>query len=85
MSRGNFNIPYPINEPVLTYAPGTAEREEVQAKYRQMFHQSPIDVPMYIGSEEVRTEDKRAWRRPTIISTSSGILIMEMKPCEAGH
>lgn len=64
MSRGNFNIPYPINEPVLSYAPGTPEREAVQATYREMFHQDPIDVPMYIGGEEVRTEDKRRMAPP---------------------
>lgn len=64
MSRGNFNIPYPVNEPVLSYAPGTPEREEVQAKYREMFQQDPIDVPMYIGGEEVRTDDKRRMSPP---------------------
>jgi len=64
MSRGNFNIPYPINEPVLSYAPGTPEREEVLAKYREMYRQNAIDVPMYIGGNEVRTEDKRPMSPP---------------------
>ena len=64
MSRGNFNIPYPVNEPVLSYAPGTPEREEVLRVYHEMYGQSPIDVPMYIGSEEVRTEDKRPMSPP---------------------
>ena len=64
MSRGNFNIPYPVNEPVLTYAPGTEERERVLRTYREMFQQAPIDVPMYIGGEEVRTEDKRRMSPP---------------------
>jgi 1-pyrroline-5-carboxylate dehydrogenase len=64
MSRGNFNIPYPINEPVLSYAPGTPEREEVLAKYLEMYHQNAIDVPMYIGDNEVRTEDKRPMSPP---------------------
>ena len=64
MSRGNFNIPYPVNEPVLTYAPGTAEREEVLRVYRQMYSQSPIDVPMYIGGDTVRTENKRPMAPP---------------------
>ena len=64
MSRGNFNIPYPINEPVLSYAPGTPEREEVLSKYREMYHQNAIDVPMYIGGNEVRTEDKRPMSPP---------------------
>ena len=64
MSRGNFNIPYPVNEPVLTYAPGTPEREEALRVYRDMYGQSPIDVPMYIGRESVRTEDKRPMSPP---------------------
>jgi len=64
MSTGNFNIPYPINEPVLSYAPGTPEREEVLGKYREMYHQNAIDVPMYIGGHEVRTEHKRPMSPP---------------------
>jgi len=64
MSTGNFNIPYPINEPVLSYAPGTPEREEVLAKYREMYAQNAIDVPMYIGGNEVRTNDKRPMSPP---------------------
>ena len=64
MSRGNFSIPYPINEPVLSYAPGTSEREDVLRVYREMYSQSPIDVPMYIGHESVRTEDKRPMSPP---------------------
>ena len=64
MSRGNFNIPYPINEPVLAYAPGSPERAEVLGMYREMYSQDPIDVPMYIGHKEVRTEDKRKMAPP---------------------
>ena len=30
MPKGNYYIPAPTNEPVLTYAPGTAEREELK-------------------------------------------------------
>jgi 1-pyrroline-5-carboxylate dehydrogenase len=64
MSRGNFNIPYPVNEPVLSYAPGTAEREEVLRVYREMYNQAPIDVPMYIGKDTVQTDDKRVMSPP---------------------
>ena len=59
MAHGTFQVPYPVNEPVLSYAPGSLEREELQAMYNKMYNQDPIDVPMYIGSEEVRTSDKR--------------------------
>ena len=64
MSKGNFNIPYPINEPILSYAPGSSERDEVAHMYREMFSQEAIDVPMYIGGEEVRTGDKRPMSPP---------------------
>ena len=79
MSRGNFNIPYPVNEPVLSYAPGSAEREEALRVYREMFSQAPIDVPMYIGKDAVRTDDKRTMSLLTITSISSGTSITAMQ------
>ena len=63
MLKGFFNVPKATNEPVKSYAPGTPEREELQAMYQQMMSQE-IDVPMYIGSEEVRTNDKRKMSPP---------------------
>lgn len=63
MPKGVYSIPYPENEPVLSYAPGSPEREELMAAYRELKEQT-IDVPMYIGGEEVRTEDKRPMSPP---------------------
>ncbi|MEQ8627693.1 L-glutamate gamma-semialdehyde dehydrogenase [Ekhidna sp.] len=57
MPKGNFFVPDPINEPVLSYAPGTAEREELLAKYKEMYSQK-IDAPMFIGDKEVHTDTK---------------------------
>ncbi|MDA9277564.1 L-glutamate gamma-semialdehyde dehydrogenase [Polaribacter sp.] len=54
MARGFFNVPKAVNEHVKEYAPGSPEREEVLATYKEMFH-SNIDVPMHINGEEVRT------------------------------
>ena len=31
MSKGIFNVPTPINEPIKNYAPGSAERKALQA------------------------------------------------------
>ena len=59
MANAIFKVPTAINEPVKGYSPGSPEREELLAKYKEMYNQAPIDVPMYIGSEKVRTEDKR--------------------------
>ncbi|MBL4652785.1 MAG: L-glutamate gamma-semialdehyde dehydrogenase [Flavobacteriales bacterium] len=64
MSNGVFNIPYSATEEVKSFAPGSAEREELHAKYKEMYNQAPIDVPMYIGSKEVTTNDKRPMTAP---------------------
>jgi len=57
MPKGFFNIPAPANEPVRSYAPGTPERELLKAAIAEARSQE-VDVPMYIGSEEVRTGEK---------------------------
>lgn len=44
----------PANEPVLSYAPGTKERDEVKAALRSL-NSSEIDIPLVIGGREVRT------------------------------
>ena len=54
MARGFFNVPKVVNEPVKEYAPGSPERAEVLATYKEMFY-SNMDVPMHINGEEVRT------------------------------
>ncbi|MBL0049833.1 MAG: L-glutamate gamma-semialdehyde dehydrogenase [Bacteroidetes bacterium] len=54
MSTGFFSIPKAINEPIKSYAPGSAERKELQAMLAHLRSQV-VDVPMYIGGKEVRT------------------------------
>ena len=56
-------MPSPVNEPVLSYAPGTTEREILQSTYKEMYH-SKVDAPMYIGDQEVRTDTKVAMTCP---------------------
>jgi 1-pyrroline-5-carboxylate dehydrogenase len=58
MSKGVYQVPLPVNEPVKGYAPGSAERTSLSAMYKKMYNQVPIDVPMYIGSDLIRTEEK---------------------------
>ena len=55
MLKGFFNVPVPTNEPVYTYAPGTKERELLQAAIAEARAQE-VDVPMYIGGKEIRTD-----------------------------
>ena len=64
MSNGVYTVPFPANEPVRSYEPGSAERDSLLAKYKELYNQQPIDVPMYIGSEEIRTDDKRRMAPP---------------------
>lgn len=64
MSNAIFTVPRAINEPVKAYAPGSPERSELLATYQKMLQQEPLDVPMYIGGKEVRTEDKRRMAPP---------------------
>ena len=54
MSNGIFNVPVAANEPIYDYAPGSPEREALLASYKAQFN-AQMDVPMYIGGEEVRT------------------------------
>ena len=64
MSNAFYNAPVAINEPVKSYAPGTNERASLLAKYKEMYNQEPIDVPLYIGSEQIRTENKKKLSPP---------------------
>jgi 1-pyrroline-5-carboxylate dehydrogenase len=63
MSKGVFQVPEPKNEPVLNYAPGSKERELVKQALKEA-RAKQADIPMYIGSEEVRTDKKIAMYPP---------------------
>jgi 1-pyrroline-5-carboxylate dehydrogenase len=63
MLKGFFNVPAPINEPVKSYSPGSAERKELQQALKDA-RAKQIDVPMYIGAEEVRTGKTRKMSPP---------------------
>ncbi len=54
MGKGFFQVPTAYNEPIKSYAPGSPEREEVLIQYNSYFN-NQVDIPMYIGSKEVRT------------------------------
>ena len=49
-------LPAPTNEPVLSYAPGTAERSKVKTELSTMAAEE-IEIPLLIGGEDVRTGD----------------------------
>ncbi len=63
MLKGFFNVPTPVNEPINSYAPGTKERELLQAALREARSQE-LDIPMYIGGKEIRTANKATLTPP---------------------
>ena len=71
MSIGYFNYPAPHNEPVLSYAPGTKERESLKHALKEL-KSTTHDIPMFIGSQEVRTGKKIALRPPHEIAHTLG-------------
>jgi 1-pyrroline-5-carboxylate dehydrogenase len=63
MLKGFFNTPKAVNEPVKSYAPNSPEKTAVLAAYKEMWN-SKIDVPLYIGSEEIRTGNTKNMTAP---------------------
>ncbi len=54
MATGFYKVPEAINEPVKSYAPNSAERTELLAMYKKMYNEQ-VDIPFYIGSDEIKT------------------------------
>lgn len=63
MLKGFFNVPKAVNEPVKSYAPGSPERAAVATTYTKMWN-SQVEVPLYIGSEEIKTGDTKKMSAP---------------------
>ncbi|WP_276979398.1 L-glutamate gamma-semialdehyde dehydrogenase [Flavobacterium filum] len=63
MLKGFFHVPKAINEPVKSYAPNSPEKAAVLAAYKEMWNKQ-IDVPLYIGNEEIRTGNTRYMSSP---------------------
>lgn len=72
MSNGFFKIPYPKNEPVLNYAPGSAERKALQDAIAELKSQT-ADLPMIINGQEVRTDNHVAMHPPHQLSHHLGV------------
>src|SRR6188508_2803445 len=71
MNLGYFSYPMPANEPVLSYAPGSPEKKRLKEVLAEL-KKEQIDVPMYIGSKEVRTNKKGTLHPPHEISHTLG-------------
>jgi 1-pyrroline-5-carboxylate dehydrogenase len=68
---GTFSYPMPTNEPVLSYVPGSPERKRLKEVLGEL-KKTEMDIPMYIGGKEVRTNKKMALHPPHEIRHTLG-------------
>jgi 1-pyrroline-5-carboxylate dehydrogenase len=54
MNNAIFLFDVPENEPILDYAPGSKEREEIKAELKRISNEQ-IEIPLIIGGKEIRT------------------------------
>jgi len=63
MQNAKAIVPKPINEPILSYAPGTPERAALKARIEELKSQQ-IEVPLIIGGQEIKTGNMGEMRVP---------------------
>lgn len=63
MPKGVYRLPEIKNEPVLSYAPGTHERETLKKTLAEL-NKGGLDIPMIIDGKEVRTNNTKEIRPP---------------------
>ena len=56
-------VPTPVNEPVLSYAPGTRERAELKQTLKDMGGRQ-IEIPVVVGGKEIRAVATQWFRVP---------------------
>jgi 1-pyrroline-5-carboxylate dehydrogenase len=57
MNNTIFKVPTPVNEPVLSYGKGSPEKTALKKALAEA-RSKQIEVPMYIGSEQIHTNNK---------------------------
>lgn len=72
MNNSKPVVPAAINEPVLDYAPGSAERASLQSKLHEL-KQSEVEIPAFIHGEAVHTGDLQEVRPPHELSHLLGV------------
>ncbi len=63
MPKRDFSITKPVNENVLSYAPGTKERSELKRMLSE-FRDKVLEIPLVIGGWSVKTGDLSECRCP---------------------
>ena len=71
MANAFFKVPEPKNEPVLSYASGSKERELLDATLKEM-RSTTVKIPMTIGGEKVHTAEQVALRPPHDLAHTLG-------------
>lgn len=71
MSDAVFHPPIAVNEPVLSYAPGSPERKALKAALADLKGQQ-LDIPMFINGQEVRTGNTVSIHPPHELSHTLG-------------
>lgn len=71
MSNAIFQVPKAVNEPVLSYQPGSPERITLKATLAEL-KQTQADIPMFIGGKRVTTGNKIAIHPPHELSHTLG-------------
>ncbi len=54
MNNAIYDFREPVNEPVLSYLPGSSERVLIEKELEEQYN-NKIDIPLIIGGKEVRT------------------------------
>jgi 1-pyrroline-5-carboxylate dehydrogenase len=63
MQNAIVNVPFPENEPIMTYEPGSPEKEVLKLTLKRMAGQQ-VEIPLIIGGKEIRTGDLADCRIP---------------------
>ncbi len=72
MSNAFFKIPEPINDPVRSYEPGSPDRALLKETLANMQAQE-IEVPLFIGGQEIKTGNVAEMRAPHDHSIKLGV------------
>jgi len=73
-------VPSPVNEPNLSYLPGSPERAALKSALRRLSSEK-ADIPLIIGGKEIRTEKTER----TVMPHDHQHVLAEWHPADAAH
>lgn len=75
MNNSIVQVPLPENEPIRSYAPDSAEREALLRRLHELKSEE-VDIPAFIGGEEVRTGKAETVHPPHEVAHTLGTVHM---------